>query len=208
MSHALWRRLDFWMRLFHLYTGLFLVPWMVVYAISAFSLNHGPAITKLLHVAPPKWEVIRREEFVPGDDFPEQRSERAEFILHKLDLEGAHRIQGKPNAPVLTIVRLSGAGHYRIRWQQPQQMLIVERQTSFSGLRFVHYLHFRCGFAQPYFAYRAWALIVDLVSVSILIWVVSGIYLWIRHPRNRKSGGVAFSAGILFFALLVVLLLL
>ncbi len=123
-----------------------------------------------------------------------------------LDLEGAHRIQGKPNAKGFLILRLSAAGHYRIRWQRPQQMLIIERQTSFSGLRLVHYLHFRCGYRQPYFVYRAWAVIVDLVSASILIWVVSGIYLWIRRPRNRKSGSVALVAGIMLFALLVGLL--
>ena len=29
------------MRALHLYTGLFLVPWMTVYAVSAFCLKHG-----------------------------------------------------------------------------------------------------------------------------------------------------------------------
>jgi hypothetical protein len=31
-----WVRWDRWMRALHLYTGLFLVPWMTVYAVSAF----------------------------------------------------------------------------------------------------------------------------------------------------------------------------
>ncbi len=34
-------RIDSIMRLTHSYTGLFLIPWLLVYAASAFCLNHG-----------------------------------------------------------------------------------------------------------------------------------------------------------------------
>jgi len=39
METSRWARWDRWMRALHLYTGLFLVPWMTVYAVSAFWLT-------------------------------------------------------------------------------------------------------------------------------------------------------------------------
>jgi hypothetical protein len=41
MGTRRWLLCDRWMRALHLYTGLFLVPWMTVYAVSAFCLNHN-----------------------------------------------------------------------------------------------------------------------------------------------------------------------
>ena len=44
------------MRVSHLYAGLFLVPWMTVYALSAFLLNHSTWFANLA----PKWVVVRQ----------------------------------------------------------------------------------------------------------------------------------------------------
>lgn len=41
MKTRRWLCCDRWMRALHLYTGLFLVPWMTVYALSAFCLVAG-----------------------------------------------------------------------------------------------------------------------------------------------------------------------
>ena len=56
-----WARVDRWMRSIHLYTGLFLVPWMIIYATSAMLINHGPAVREWFNVQPPKQEVIRKK---------------------------------------------------------------------------------------------------------------------------------------------------
>ena len=51
MKTSRWARWDRWMRALHLYTGLFLVPWMTVYAMSAFCLNHKEWFTERLQLA-------------------------------------------------------------------------------------------------------------------------------------------------------------
>ena len=38
MASSKWVTADRWMREVHLYTGLFLAPWMLIYAVSAFCL--------------------------------------------------------------------------------------------------------------------------------------------------------------------------
>lgn len=125
------------------------------------------------------------------------------MILKTLDLSGAHRVVGKATPQGFVIFRLSIASPCRVRWQRPQQRLIFERQTSFSLVRLIHSLHFRGGYDQTYLAYRTWAVIVDLVAASLLIWVISGIYIWLRSPRYRLSRSVALFGGIALFAVLV-----
>ena len=204
MAQNAWARTDRIMRAVHLYTGLFLVPWMMVYAVSAFFLNHGPTFTELFDVTPPEWKVVDRLEFAPDAAFPTDPEEQARAILEHLDLDGAHRIPKSPDG-TMTILRISGGGHYRVTWRRSQGSLIVERQP-LSFYRLIHFLHFKAGYGQKYFAHVVWAAVVDIVTVSIVIWVISGIYIWARRPRRRLPGGICLAAGILIFLGLVLVL--
>lgn len=206
MGAAGWARTDRTMRWLHLYTGLFLAPWMVVYAASAVFLNHRQWLVERLDITPPQWEVEREVEFDAGDGFPRDPAGQAKAILKHVNLDGAHRIAGKPDALQLVILRICGSGHYRVTWRRGSSLIVVERQRPFSLWRLVHFLHFRCGYGQPYFAHRVWAVLVDAVGVSMLLWAVSGVYLWARRPRKRLLGGVCVALGILVFAGLVALL--
>ena len=205
MPKSVWARLDRLMRKLHLWTGLFLVPWMLVYATSAFLLNH-PGLAGLFGNKPPTWEQVNSFDFVPDDSFPAEPKEQARVLLAKADLEGAHRVQGKPNPNQMIIFRIRASGHYRVTWRKKQNRVLVERQTPFSMIRLVHFLHFRSGYRQPVNTYIAWAVIVDFVALSLLLWVVSGIYLWARMRRDRLSGGACFAMGCGLFAVLVVCL--
>ncbi len=198
-------RIDSIMRLTHSYTGLFLIPWLLVYAASAFCLNHGPWINKTFKVGPPQWQVQREVSFTPDETLPELPAAQAQRVMQHLGLRGAHRVLGKPMPNRMVILRPSGGGNYRITWQRQKDLLIVERQP-FSACRLMHFLHFRGSYRQKDFAHIAWAVIVDLVSISLLVWIVSGIYIWFRRRRQRVSGGLCLAAGCLLFTLLVVLL--
>ena len=205
MDHRRWVRWDRLMRASHLYTGMFLVPWMMVYAVSAFCLNHGEWFTERLQLAP-KWEVVRELDFAADRAFPQVPEEQAAAILDHLHLEGPHRIMGVPNASQLTLLRFCSTGHYRITWHRQRSRLVVEQLGPFSFYSFVNSLHFQHGYGQPYFAYLAWATIVDAASISTVIWVISGVYLWARRPRKRLLGGLCMVAGGLLFVALTILL--
>ncbi|MFH1718126.1 MAG: PepSY-associated TM helix domain-containing protein [Planctomycetota bacterium] len=193
------------LRWIHLYTGLFLLPWMIVYGMSAFCLNHNQWLIKQLNVTPPHWETVRQVDFVPDDMFPHEPAQQARAILEMLDLDGAHNIVGEPNRNQMVINRVCGTGNYRITWQPPRSQIIVEKQKSFSFYRLMHFLHFRGGYIQPYFVNIAWAVIVDCVAVSMWLWVFSGVYLWWRRSRKLLLGWASLIVGLLSFLGLVVL---
>ena len=82
--------------------------------------------------------------------------------------------------------------------------LLVEQQQPSSFYSFVNNLHFMRGYPQPYFATRAWGMIVSRHNLHRSV----GRY---RHlvgtqPRERRLGGICLSAGCLLFLLLAILL--
>jgi uncharacterized membrane protein YsdA (DUF1294 family) len=106
----------------------------------------------------------------------------------------------------MVIMRPSGAGAYRITWRRPSSLLVVERMQPFSFYRLLHFQHFRHGYNQPYFAYVTWAAIVDVVTISMWVWVLSGLHIWLRRPRRRLVGSLFALGGSLLFIVLTILL--
>ncbi len=207
MTRNVWGQIDYWMRLLHLYTGLFLVPWMFVYAISAISLNHHALLAKYAGITPPKWETVQQLDFTPPASFPKTRDERATAILRHLDMDGPHMIPRQQKPGQLLVIRVSGAGNRRITWFVRGHKIRVEQQRPFSSLRFVNFLHFRCGYNQSYFAFLAWAVTVDLVAGCMMFWSISGIYIWARQRNRRFWGAVFLIGGLGLFVVLLFLLL-
>lgn len=205
MTNSKLLKADHILRWIHLYTGLFLLPWMLVYGASALCLNHNHWFLDKLNIKPIHWQTEREIDFTPDDKFPHEPVQQARAIVKLLDLDGAHRIIGKPNANQLIINRICATGNYRITWRKHRSLIVVEKQKSFSFYRLIHFLHFRGGYGQPYFAHITWAVIVDAVSVSMWLWAISGVYLWWRRTRKLALGVVCLIAGVLSFAGLVVL---
>ena len=204
MDNQQWTLWDRVMRVSHLYTGLFLVPWMMVYAISAFCLNHYTWFDALKLT--PKWVTVRQATYTADAAFPKLPEEQAVVLLRHLDLEGPHNIMGTPTANQLSLWRSCAAGNYRITWQRQNSRLLVEQQQPASFYSFVNNLHFIRGYPHPYLATQVWAVVVDITAISTIIWVISGIWLWARKPRERRLGGLCLAAGCLLFIVLAVLL--
>jgi hypothetical protein len=206
MANSRWGRIDAVARYVHLYSGLFLAPWLLVYATSGFCLNHHKWFVERLKITPAHWELVREVPFVPDDTFPQTAPEQANAILDRLDLAGPHNLVGNPEGPQMVINRASGAGAYRVTWRRPRGLLVVERMQPFSPYRLLHFLHYRFGYGQPYFAFVTWAVIVDAVTISMWVWVLSGFYLWLRRPRKRLLGSLFALGGSLLFIVLTILL--
>ena len=127
-------------------------------------------------------------------------------MLKHLGLEGPHQFMGTPSDQQMTILRMSGAGHYRIVWRAATSQLVVERQQPFSFYSLCNALHFQHGYGQPYVVHLTWAVVVDAVTLSTVLWVISGIYLWARRPSKRRLGALCLAAGTVLFAALTILL--
>ncbi|MHC4995681.1 MAG: hypothetical protein ACYTGQ_11570 [Planctomycetota bacterium] len=207
MAANSWLKLDKLMRSLHMYTGLFLAPWMIIYALSAFYLNHFRSMSDALDIPQPTFQFISETPFEPGDVFPNNPDGRARAVLEHVGLEGPFRFQGVNNANITTLLRPSGSGNYRVTYYARAGAIKVEQQGPFSTWRFINYLHFRHGYGENLNAYLIWAVAVDLTAFSMLLWVGSGLYIWARMRNKRFWGSVSLAAGVSLFAVLVVYLL-
>lgn len=181
----------------HLYLGLFLMPWLLMYGFSSLLISHN---TWFRPAAAP-WEAVFEREYhrsIPdGADLRDVALE----ILKDCDLRGAFWAQ-RPNADELRINRFRFMDETRLVYSIKNQRLKAERQPM-RWSQVVLRLHFRGGFLQPTLWDTLWAVLVDVACVGILIWIASGLLMWWRLARLRMWGAVAIAGGILSFAILV-----
>ena len=70
--------------------------------------------------------------------------------------------------------------------------------------RWDHFLtgmHARGGFEQEGILQRSWSVVVDLVSLAMIVWVASGLYMWWELPGQRRWGWLAIVGGVVSFLL-------
>ena len=97
-------------------------------------------------------------------------------------------------------------------WKSTQvKYLVEERKLVVEDARFRwdHMLtgfHAKGGFEQDSLLHDSWGIVVDLVCLGLILWVASGIYMWLPMRNLRRSGLFALGAGVASFALLVWLL--
>jgi len=187
------------MRWIHLYTSLLLWPWMVIYALSGLFLNHYAWLKTNFASIDPNYKIVQELALASGESFGTEREQKAEAILARTRLAGARDIISDGNSIIL---RRAG-GDYRITLEHDKDVITVKRKP-FSFVNFANFLHFQRNHPScP--ANVAFGLIVDFTTGSTLLWIFSGIYLWMLMPSKRLAGLSCIVAGILLFLILVLL---
>ena len=188
----------------HLYLGMFLVPWIFVYAFSTFMLNHGPTF-RAMRPGPDAWTHLWEKEYTK--ELPESQGELREWAEAVLAEQGYQpaRFGANRNSQRVLMTVQRFVRPVRITYRFNENKLIAERRDG-SFVEALLRLHFRAGYGQGSALQWIWGLIVDIVCVSFLIWIITGLYLWWKIPRTRNWGWVALGAGaVTFVGLLVVL---
>jgi len=181
----------------HLYLALFLSPWVLMYAASTFVMNHrdwfrgNPA-------PPPKWMEESRTRY--EGEFPPWagKDEKAQQILAGLEMDG-RSFQAAERDGVLIIQRLHAVEPRRITFNASDRQLTVEKQV-FEGAAFLERLHRRRGFQHPFLLEDTWAFTVDLFIAAVIVWALSGLWMWWEMKVTRLWGAAAGIAGIALFA--------
>ena len=192
----------------HLYLGLFLLPWVIMFGVSSIPLNHNnPA-------APPTWTKITEVPFsaaVPAPAGPGGPSSGSSADLRALGREmmNAAQISGgfyvnRPNARQINVNHPNFLRPIRIFYYIDQQRLVAERREFVPRL-FVTGLHTRGGYALGGFWDWVWALFVDALSIGLLLWIASGVIMWWKIPGTgpRQWGWLAVASGAACFAIIM-----
>jgi hypothetical protein len=116
----------------HLYLGILLAPWFLLYAASSIFLNHGGWFQQARSQEPPWTKVFERDYRLPPFNDDADQWALAEKILKDFGME------------------------------------------------------------------------VDTIALATLVWIASGLYLWVKLKRLRYWGWVALASGCASFLLVVI----
>jgi hypothetical protein len=188
----------------HLYLGLVLMPWFVIYGLSSIPFSHPAWGQSYYDDGVPQWttRVERRYELpVPADgDVKQIGALLAKEVGAKgrvgASRQGKHRI----NAYVHTF-----RGATQIEYDLETKQLRA-RDRRFRWDQWLTGVHARGGYHGLSALDDGWAVTVDLAAAGLLLWVFSGIYMWWKLPGQRRWGWVALLAGCAVFGVFLALL--
>jgi hypothetical protein len=211
MASEMTRTIYTWTRGLHLYLGLFLSPFVVVFAISVFCLNHN-------------WfpgghsETLRRT--VPGVRIPEgieklQGRERVDAIRPLLDRIGVRGEIGFVNWRARDgrlIVPVALPGQETVVDVDLRQAVASIETTDTGAWNATVYLHKSPGphnvaLRGNWWPTRVWGWFADGVVYIVLFLSLSGIYLWTAMRAERRTGLLLLCVGALSFVGLIYALL-
>jgi hypothetical protein len=184
----------------HLYLGLFLLPWVIMFGASSIPLNHADDGERAT------WATIADRPFSVE---PPASSEAAALRPLGEQMMNAAGISGGFWVYRVSPQRID-AGHpnflhpVRLTYYVDQKRLLAERRgLALEG--FLTGMHTRGGYELGGFWDSVWAVFVDLVSVALLAWIASGLFMWWKLPGTglRRWGWLALAAGAISFALII-----
>ena len=176
-----------------------------MYALSTLVMHHRELFTGHERRVAPDFEVIREGPSDLQVTADESSNSVAQQILSEIGISGAHSVRGDASSGTLTITRHRPIGSYRVTLDSNTKNLKIEKQR-FGLAFFLEMLHRRRGFGEKYLANDMWALIVDVVIVAILLWAVTGIWMWLGMSQTRKLGSVCLIGGSALFSFLLLIL--
>jgi hypothetical protein len=188
-------------RRLHLYLGLFLLPWFFIYGISSIPFAHSQFFNELdAKKNLPMWTVRLERDF--DKPVPEKDEELRAFgaaVLKEVGIEdmafGAYR-QSPEQVNVYAHTFLTST---QVKYFIDKKKLSVEDRR-FRWDQFLTGLHARGGFELDSLLDKSWGVVVDIVSISMLLWIASGLYMWWGLRGHRGWGWLALLSGVLSFA--------
>lgn len=179
----------------HLYTGLFLLPWVIMFGVSTIPINHQSP-------EPAEWTRLAEHRFdAPVPASSENLRPLGRDMMNAAGIEGGYYVY-RVNP------RQVQAGHprflapLRINYFSEERRLVVE-QRRFSLRPFLSAMHTRGGYDMGGFWDSIWAVFVDAVCIGLILWIASGIYMWWGLPSTRGWGWIALGAGATCFAVII-----
>jgi hypothetical protein len=192
-------------RRIHMFTGLFLAPWMVMYALSTLVMAHHEYVNSFYASKSPV--MVKERELDYSRSFPTNltRDAIAQQILNDLGMDGAHSVSGGRNGKPLVIQRQHAMPQRRLTFDASKSKITIEREE-FRTPTVLERLHRRRGYKQPYALEDTWGFTVDVAVVTMVFWSLSGIWLAWELKTTRAWGALSFVVGLGLFVVFAALI--
>jgi hypothetical protein len=184
----------------HLYLGLFLLPWVIMFGVSSIPLNHAG------YNGQPTWTAIGGGPFSadpPASPAPDGLRPLGAQMMNAAGINGGFYVY-RANPQQINVNHPNFLHPIRITYYIDRKRFLTERR-GFSFRQLLPAMHTRGGYNLGGFWDSVWAVFVDLVSVALVLWIASGLIMWWKLPGTgpRRWGWLAIAGGIVSFALII-----
>ena len=184
-----------WTRDLHLYCGLFVCPFLLIFAVTTILLNHRVSS---------EVQVEKSAAMVNLDGVPEE--EQADSVLRQLDLSGETFVRRMAEQNRLQMAIARPADNHLVRVDLATGEVAIERRVrDLAGV--LIYLHFNPGPHKvkgvTWIFSKLWGWSVDAVVCLVLFLTLSGVYLWALIKAERKTGLALLAGGVACFGAIV-----
>lgn len=189
----------------HMYTALFLMPWVAMYALSTIAMNHRDYFNERYGEPRNVYQTV--SELTLNLQFSEgvTTEQAAVQILQTLEMDGAHNANGSIADDRITINRNSLVKPKRITFIPSTLSLTIE-ELEFRSPHFLERMHRARGYNQTYWMNDLWAFLVDAVIVAMMLWVATGLWMWWELKITRWWGVVCVTGGMILFGFFLALI--
>jgi hypothetical protein len=184
----------------HLYLGLFLLPWVMMFGVSSIPLNHT------VENDSPGWTSVTERAFSvepPSAASAGSLRPLGEQMMKAAGINGGFYVN-RANPRQINLNHPNFLHPVRIIYYIDQKRLVAERRN-FAWRQFFGGMHTRGGYNLGGFWDAVWAVFVDLVAVALVGWIASGLIMWWKLPGTglRRWGWLALAGGLISFALII-----
>ncbi len=191
-------------RRIHMFTALFLAPWMIMYALSTLVMAHREWVGSFYASKKPTIMTERELDYTRSFPADATREQMAELILEDLGLSGTHSLSGGRNGQPLVIRRQQALTPRQITFDRSKSKIVLQREQ-FRGSNFLERMHRRRGYNNYPFE-NTWGFSVDVAVLAMVFWGLSGVWLWLELKPTRLWGALSLTTGLTLFALFLALI--
>jgi hypothetical protein len=190
-----------WIRDLHLYLGLFISPFVLLFAASVFYLNHGklvpvpaaPELFRDLHL-PEGFEKVQGREAV----------ERARVILPQIGVEGEIgflRYVAKDRHLIFPVAKAGGEATVDVDLGARTATVTRRKMRLWESISYLHKMPgpHNVNIRGNWIGTRIWKTFADATIYLLLFISISGLYMWWAIKAERRIGSALLTAGVVTF---------
>lgn len=192
-------------RSLHLYAGLFVSPFVLIFSLSVLALNH--------------FELFRGLR--PAQQLPEVRAKLREFpagdsdlsiakaIIRSLGIHGEVDFISRHDSIFSFPLNTPGlTKHVVVNVNSGEVLITAKDEGIFSAVNYLHTMPGQHNMAMrgnaPFM--KIWRVMTDMVVYLVLFLTATGVFLWYFLKPERKLGLITIGSGFLIFSGLLILI--
>jgi len=183
-------------RKIHLYTAFIIVSFIVMYFITGFMMKHGDWFPQSdAKVFSKKFDLHISKEM--------NEEEWSIYLQDKFDIHAQRKRSNKNNDGTISF-KYSKPGEFSTVTLSADKSVATLRTQHFSAYGTFAGFHRLNGYGGGWL-YDIYVFMLDLARIALLVFVVTGLYLWYKLIRKKTWGIIILSASIIYTLIIIAL---